>query len=126
MRQLSPALAQQCAAYEAGENQHPHYAPFHGYGGDPALGTGAFRAETVGTVAAFQVIVEVVDEVGCDLHAAGKQCAQQRRYQVGLAVGKASAEPINTGMIAPVRVLGRAASTHAWNELVVIAFMLDF
>jgi len=88
MRQLSPALAQQCAAYEAGENQHPHYAPFHGYGGDPALGTGAFRAETVGTVAAFQVIVEVVDEVGCDLHAAGKQCAQQRRYQVGLAVGK--------------------------------------
>ena len=43
-----------------------------------------------------------------------------------LPSAKASAEPINTGMIAPVRVLGRAASTHAWNELVVIAFMSDF
>ena len=88
MRQLSPALAQQCAAYEAGENQHPHYAPFHGYGGDPALCTGAFRAETVGTVAAFQVIVEVVDEVGGDLHTAGKEHTQQSGNNFELSVGK--------------------------------------
>ena len=38
----------------------------------------------------------------------------------------ARAEPVNTGITAPVSVLGRAASIHAWNELVAIAFMSYF
>ena len=37
--------------------------------------TGAFGAEAVCTVAAFQIIVKVVDEVGGNLHAAGEQYA---------------------------------------------------
>lgn len=45
---------------------------------NPALCAGTFRTQAVGTVGTFQEVEEVVDEVGGDLHTAGKEHTAER------------------------------------------------
>ena len=52
----------------------------HGLRGDPPLGAGAFRPEAVFSVGAFQVIPQVVYQVGVDLHQQG-ECEAEYRGQ---------------------------------------------
>lgn len=48
----------------------------------------ARSGQAVGTVGTFQEVEEVVDEVGGDLHTAGKEHTQQSGNNFELSVGK--------------------------------------
>lgn len=83
IRHLLPADGQCYQPHKAGEDDGDGYAPTHGVRSDPALRTGSLRAETVVAVGAFEVVVEVVDEVGGHLHACREQDAAEGGGDVG-------------------------------------------
>ena len=80
------AVKEQSAARDAGGRGRQGDSATHGAGCDPALCAGPFGAQPVFAVGAFEVIPEVVDEVGVYLHQEGEQQAQHGGLQVKISV----------------------------------------
>lgn len=70
-----------------GEEADGGDAKTHGAGGDPTLGTGSLRTKALFIVSAAKEVVEIVDEVGEDLHQTGKKGAEQRGFPIERLVG---------------------------------------
>ncbi len=65
---VPPAVAEQAAAARRGREGREGDAAPHGAGRDPAPRAGPFGSDTVRAVGSFEVVSEVVDQVGVDLH----------------------------------------------------------
>ena len=88
MRQFSPEVEQQAQSGQRGNQQCQADSGLHGRWRNPALGTGTFGTEPVFAVAAFAEVEQIVDEVGGNLHEAGKEGTQQGRYFLKTSVAE--------------------------------------
>ena len=93
--QLPPDGEQHCQPCQARQCQCDADAGFHGCRRNPTFGAGALRPQPVfPTVGPFLEVEEVVDKVGGNLHAAGKEGAQQGGcgLELSVAEGKGTAQ----------------------------------
>ena len=93
--QLPPNGEQHCQPCQARQCQCDADAGFHGCRRNPTFGAGALRPQPVfPTVGPFLEVEEVVDKVGGNLHAAGKEGAQQGGcgLELSVAEGKGTAQ----------------------------------